>query len=115
MRVQSLGQEYPLKEGMATHSSILAWRIHGWRSLVGYSPWGRTESDTTEGTERACTAISKEKYIFVLHSHFWNRAAKNLGSSWEESNKGVFCYVNEVTFGPCLRMGVGCQENQPCD
>ena len=24
---QSLGQEYPLREGMATHSSILAWRI----------------------------------------------------------------------------------------
>ena len=27
MRVQSLGQEDPLEEGMATHSSILAWRI----------------------------------------------------------------------------------------
>ena len=26
-RVQSLGQEDPLKEGIATHSSILAWRI----------------------------------------------------------------------------------------
>ena len=25
--VQSLGQENPLEEGMATHSSILAWRI----------------------------------------------------------------------------------------
>ena len=27
MRVQSLGQEDPLEEGMTTHSSILAWRI----------------------------------------------------------------------------------------
>jgi len=27
MQVQSLGQEDPLKEGMATHSRILAWRI----------------------------------------------------------------------------------------
>ena len=26
---------------MATHSSVLAWEIHGQRSLVGYSPWGR--------------------------------------------------------------------------
>ena len=34
---------------MATHSSILAWRIHGERSLVGYSPWSREELDTTEG------------------------------------------------------------------
>ena len=35
-----------LGEGMATHPSILAWRIHGERSLVGYSPWGHKESDT---------------------------------------------------------------------
>ena len=28
-QVQSLGQEDPLEEGMATHSSILAWRIPG--------------------------------------------------------------------------------------
>ena len=27
--VQSLGQQDPLEEGMATHSSILAWRIPG--------------------------------------------------------------------------------------
>ena len=26
-RVQSLGQENPLEEGIATHSSILAWRV----------------------------------------------------------------------------------------
>ena len=29
MRVQSLGKEDPLEEGMATDSSILAWRISG--------------------------------------------------------------------------------------
>ena len=51
MRVQSLGWEDPLEEGLATHSSVLAWRIHGQRSLVGYSPWGHKESDTTEATE----------------------------------------------------------------
>ena len=39
-QVPSLGQEDPL-EGMATHSSILAWSIHGQRSLVGRSPRGR--------------------------------------------------------------------------
>ena len=37
-----------LEKEMATHSSILAWRTHGWKSLVGYSPQGRKESDTTE-------------------------------------------------------------------
>ena len=44
-RVRSLGQEDPLEKEMATHSSILAWRIRGQRSLVGYSPWGHKESD----------------------------------------------------------------------
>ena len=43
-----LGGEDPLEEGMATHSSILAWEIPWQRRLVGYSPWGRKESDTTE-------------------------------------------------------------------
>ena len=33
---------------MATHSRILAWRIHGRRSLGGYSSQGDKESDTTE-------------------------------------------------------------------
>ena len=44
----SLGQEDPLKEEMATHSSILAWKIPWTKSLAGYSPEGRKESDTTE-------------------------------------------------------------------
>ena len=35
---------------MATHSSVLAWRIQGRGSLVGRRLWGRTESDTTEAT-----------------------------------------------------------------
>ena len=36
-RIGFLGWEDPLEEGMATHSSILAWRIRGQRSLEGYS------------------------------------------------------------------------------
>ena len=36
--------------GHGTHSSILAWRIHGQRSLVGYGPWGHKELDMTEVT-----------------------------------------------------------------
>ena len=35
------------EKGMATHSSVLAWEIHGKRSLVGYRPWGCKEPDTT--------------------------------------------------------------------
>ena len=45
--VRSLGWEDTLEKGMATHSSILAWRIlllsHGQKNLMGYSPWGLKE------------------------------------------------------------------------
>ena len=37
---------------MATHSSVLAWRIPGTGSLVGCCLWGRTESDTTKATQQ---------------------------------------------------------------
>ena len=48
MWVQSLGQEDPLEEEMATHSSILAWKIP-WTEEPGrlQRPWGHKESDTT--------------------------------------------------------------------
>ena len=47
--VQSVGQEDPLDKGMATHATILAWRIP-WteRSLTGNRPWGCKELETTE-------------------------------------------------------------------
>ena len=47
-QIQSLGWEDSLEKGMETHSSILAWKSYGQRSLVGYGPWGCKEWDTTE-------------------------------------------------------------------
>ena len=46
---------------MARHSSTLAGKIHGWRSLVGCSPWDRKESDTTE------------RLHFQFRFHAWRR------------------------------------------
>ena len=42
--VQSLGWEDPLEKEMATHSSILAWRI----PMMGCSPWDGKELEMTE-------------------------------------------------------------------
>ena len=42
------GLRRSLEKEMAVHSSILAWEIHGQRTLAGYSPWGLKESDMTE-------------------------------------------------------------------
>ena len=36
------------EKAVGAHSSTLAGKSHGWRSLVGCSPWGQEESDTTE-------------------------------------------------------------------
>ena len=41
---------HALEKEMATHSSVLAWRIPGQGSLVGCCLWGLTESGTTEAT-----------------------------------------------------------------
>ena len=41
---------HALEKEMATHSSVLAWRIPGTGSLVGCRLWGRAESDMTEAT-----------------------------------------------------------------
>ena len=46
--VQSLGREDPLEKEMATHSSILTWRIPWTEETGSYSPWGHKQSDTTE-------------------------------------------------------------------
>ena len=48
--VQSLSQEDPLEKGMATHSSILAWRIPWTEEPGSYGPPGCKELDMTQET-----------------------------------------------------------------
>ena len=55
---------------MATHSSILIWKSHGQRGLVGYCPWGRKSQTrpTQLGTHR------KPLEDFVEGTHItWQR------------------------------------------
>ena len=60
---------------MASHSSILAWRIHRQSSLVGYSPWGHRESDTTEANEHASWTLKREEYCSSLVN--WTEFSSN--------------------------------------
>ena len=48
--VQCLGREDPPEDGMATHSSILTWRIPGTEEPGGPQSIGLNKSDTTEAT-----------------------------------------------------------------
>lgn len=58
----------------------------------------------------------KISYIFGLCPGFQAHSSpKPQNFISEESHKDVFCYVDVVTVGPYLRMGAGCQDNQPCD
>ena len=79
----------PLEQKMATHSTILAWKIpwteepgglptplflpgkfHGQRSMVDYSPWGRKESDTAEWAHKRCLlSLPITKILTVFHRH----------------------------------------------
>ena len=59
-RIPSLSWEDPLEEGMATHSSILAWRIPWTEEPGGLQSMGCAESDRTERlmlslSQRSCT------------------------------------------------------------
>ena len=56
--VQSLGWEDLLEKGMATHSSILDWRIPRPEEPGGLQSRGRKELDMTEATEHACMHIA---------------------------------------------------------
>ena len=52
--VSSLGQEDPLEEGMATHSSVLAWRIPGMEECGGLQSM-ESQRVRTEATEHSTT------------------------------------------------------------
>ena len=47
-RLRSLGREVPWRRKWQSTPVLLPGKYHGQRSLVGYSPWGRKESDVTE-------------------------------------------------------------------
>ena len=57
---------HALEKEMATHSSVLAWRIPGTGSLVGCSLWGRTESDMTEATQQQQQQESQNVSLQVI-------------------------------------------------
>ena len=82
--VQSPGWKDPLEEGIATHSSILAWRMHGL-----YRPWDHTESGTTEWLK-----VSDSLWLHGLQSTRllcpWDFPGKNVGVVCHFLLKGGF-------------------------
>ena len=67
MQVQSLGQEDPLEEGIATHSSFMLGEFHGQGSLAGYSPWSYKE----DMTEQLTLGINRARKLPSPLELFW--------------------------------------------
>ena len=61
-----MGWEDPLEEGMATTPVFLPGESHGQRSLVGCSPGGHKESDTTERLTTLATEQQQQKIFNKL-------------------------------------------------
>ena len=51
---------------MSTCSSILAWKFHGQRILVGYRPWGHKESDMAERLSARIKVIGEEANVLIV-------------------------------------------------
>ena len=71
MQDQSLSREDPLEKEMATHSSILAWRI-----LMGRRAWqatvhGVAKSDTTEVTQHTHTHTHGDQNKVFTQLYLW--------------------------------------------
>ena len=72
MHVWSLDQENPLEEGVATHSSVFAWRTPWTEEPGGLQSMGCKEWDTTKSAEHTCMLGAK---IQVWQSWFLLEAA----------------------------------------
>ena len=74
--VRSLSWEDPQEKEIATHSSTLAWEIRGQRSLVGYSPRGCKEPDTTEQLSTHAHSV------YAAETHTVNSVVKSAALSF---------------------------------
>ena len=99
-QVWSLGQEDPLEKEMAIHSrtGLLPGKFQGWRSLVGYSPWGPKELDTT--------SLSRSLYWNPCCSRRKLRANNRLPcllAPWESRRASLFLVGVRVGVCPLVR------------
>ena len=70
--VQSLDWEDPLEKEMATHSSILAWRIPWREEPCGHSPWDRKKSKMTKRLTLLFMNINSQTFPMYLWAYFIN-------------------------------------------
>ena len=105
MKVKSLGHKDPMEEEITTHSMILAWRIHGQGSLVGYSPQVHKESNMTKA-EHTCMKIKKREEVFVEEKNM------NCLREWYVCTIWKQLFLQNDTFPSSSRKLVKCTNQQ---
>ena len=105
-RVQSLSWEDPLEKEMATHSSILAWRIPWTEEFGGlYGPWGHKELDMTEWLRHSTVWNEWDRLLLITESSGkvgwgWG-VARNLWSGSSHINSSSLLIVPYLLKSPC--------------
>ena len=106
--VASLAREDPLEGGMATTPIFLPGKSHGQRSLVGYSPRGHKESDTTEQLNTHththththelhlrvylwCLCKLPHLYTYVIYCFLTASSQRSSPNSVASNNNHAFC------------------------
>ena len=86
---------------MATHSSVLAWRIPGTGNLVGCRLWGCTKSDTTEATQQQ----QHQNHIKEGQSGFPREAGteRSLRYCVQKKKKAFYTWPDQVYPVSCKR------------
>ena len=93
--VQFLGQEYPLEKEMATHSSILAWRIPWTEESDRLHSMGLQESDTTEWVNHHHHIyIYTYTYTYTIYTTIYTLYTQ-LTSCVSLNNKAYFCLFSK--------------------
>ena len=105
--VGSLVREDPLKKETATHSSILACKIHGQESLAGYRPWGCKELDTIEQLSmhfRPQKVYFGQAWLVPEMKSYWSPEGLARKKKWTNSasSQCFFCLVNPLPPVPSL-------------
>ena len=101
---------------------LLPGKFHGWRSLVGYSPWGRWELDTTErlrfhfsllcigegnGNPLQCSFLENPRDGGAWWAAIYGVAQSRTRLKRLSSSRSSIWYMNKVTFmfvGSCIRL-----------
>ena len=98
-------REDALEKGMVTRSSFLSRESHGQRSLVGYSPWGCTELDTTKHAHISDSGAYTDSVISgIISSPCLNAGifsiwgSGDLGCVWLSSNYSKVLGISSWNF-----------------